>query len=217
MIRFSNLSRHYDTKVGRKQVLDRVNAVFEDGQNYAIMGPNGAGKSTLMRLISGADMPSSGRIDRDEIVSWPLGFYGGFNGTMTGRENVAFVARIYGQDPRRVLQEAEAFAEIGKSIALPVSTYSTGMRQRLAFGLSLAIRFDTYLIDEITAVGDARFKKKCAEALSARLETSRVIMISHTISTIQKYCQRGMLLWQGALYEYDDTEALIADYKKFCS
>lgn len=152
-----------------------------------------------------------------ELVSWPLGFHGGFNGTMTGRENVAFVARVYGQDPVRVLRETEDFAEIGKSIALPVSTYSTGMKQRLAFGLSLAVRFDTYLIDEVTAVGDARFKRKCAEALSARLQSARVIMISHSIPTIRKYCDCGMLLWQGVLYEYEDIEALITDYKALCS
>ncbi len=217
MIEFENLSKHYKTKVGRKTILREACARFEDGRNYAIMGPNGAGKSTLMRLLSGADRPSVGQIIRDELVSWPLGFHGGFNGTMTGRENVAFVSRVYGQDPKRVMKEAEDFAEIGKSIALPVSTYSSGMKQRLAFGLSLAIRFDTYLIDEVTAVGDARFKNKCAAALNGRLQDARVIMISHNISTIRKYCQSGMLLWQGDLYEYEDVEDLISDYKALCS
>ena len=217
MIEFENISKHYKTKVGRKQILTDACATFESGKNYAIMGPNGAGKSTLMRLLSGADKPSTGQINRDELVSWPLGFHGGFNGTMTGRENVAFVSRVYGQDPKRVLKEAEDFAEIGKSIALPVATYSSGMKQRLAFGLSLAIRFDTYLIDEVTAVGDARFKNKCAAALTDRLQASRVIMISHSITTIRKYCQSGMLLWKGALYEYEDIENLISDYKALCS
>lgn len=216
MIRFENVSKSYPASGGRKTVLDRSNAVFETGQNYAIMGGNGAGKSTIMRMISGADVPTSGDIVRDEMPSWPLGFHGGFNVNMTGRENVVFVARIYGLDVDRVLDESCAFAEIGKNIHLPVSAYSSGMKQRLAFGLSLAIRFDTYLIDETIAVGDVRFRKKCQQVLLDRLGSSRVIMISHSVKTIAHYCQRGMFLWQGQLYEYDDIKALIADYRKFC-
>jgi len=216
VIRFENVSKSYPASGGRKTVLDRSNAVFETGQNYAIMGGNGAGKSTIMRMISGADVPTSGDIVRDEMPSWPLGFHGGFNVNMTGRENVVFVARIYGLDVDRVLDESCAFAEIGKNIHLPVSAYSSGMKQRLAFGLSLAIRFDTYLIDETIAVGDVRFRKKCQQVLLDRLGSSRVIMISHSVKTIAHYCQRGMFLWQGQLYEYDDIKALIADYRKFC-
>ena len=216
MIRFRDVTREYPSKSGRKVVLDRSNAVFETGGNYALMGPNGAGKSSVMRMISGVDRPTAGLVERDEMTSWQMGFHGGFNGTMTGRENVVFVARIYGQDPDRVLSETEAFAEIGKSIEAPVGTYSTGMRQRLAFGLSLAISFDTYLIDEVIAVGDARFRKKCEAALTGKLDASRVIVISHTIATIRKYCQRGMLLWKGDLFEYDDLEELIRDYGRLC-
>lgn len=217
MIRFEDLSKSYAAPGGRKVVLDRSNAVFETGRNYAVMGPNGAGKSTVMRLISGADLPSSGRVLREEVTSWPLGFHGGFNGTMTGRENVAFVARIYGHDPEPVLAAAEEFAEIGAAMHMPVSSYSTGMKQRLAFGLSLSMRFDSYLVDETISVGDARFRRKCEEALGRRMSTSRVIMISHSEKMVRKYCDRGMLLWKGSLYEYDDVESLIADYRRLCS
>lgn len=217
MIRFLDLSKSYGAPAGRRLILDRSNAVFEDGHNYAIMGPNGSGKSTVMRLISGADLPSAGQVLREENTSWPLGFHGGFNGTMTGRENVAFVARIYGQDPGPVLAAAEEFAEIGAAIHMPVSSYSTGMKQRLAFGLSLSIRFDSYLVDETISVGDARFRRKCEEALAGRMTSSRVIMISHSEKMVRKYCDRGMLLWQGSLFEYDDLDDLIRDYKKLCS
>ncbi|PVH27274.1 ABC transporter ATP-binding protein [Pararhodobacter oceanensis] len=216
MIRFHDLSKSYPSYGGRHHVLDRSNAVFEAGVNYALMGHNGAGKSTVMRMVSGADLPTSGWVERQGMVSWPLGFSGGFNSTMTGRENVLFVARTYGQNTAEVLEAAADFAEIGKSMEMPVSTYSTGMKQRLAFGLSLAISFDTYLIDEVTSVGDARFKRKCDEALLGRLATSRVIMISHSETTIRKYCQAGMLLWDRNLYEYDDIEELIKDYKTVC-
>ena len=217
MIRFHDVSKTHTGKGQRKLILDGSNALFETEGNYALMGPNGSGKSSVMRLISGADRPNSGQVERDEQVSWPLGFHGGFNGTMTGRENVIFVARIYGQDPEQVLAETAEFAEIGKAMAAPLSTYSTGMRQRLAFGLSLAMRFDRILIDEIVAVGDTRFRKRCMDALEERLEASRVIVISHTLATIRKYCQRGMLLLDGTLYEYDDVEALIRDYRAFCA
>lgn len=217
MIRFHDVSKIHSGKGQHKLILDGSNALFETGWNYALMGPNGSGKSSVMRLISGADRPNSGHIERDEMVSWPLGFHGGFNGTMTGRENVIFVARIYGQDPDRVLHETAEFAEIGKAMGAPLSTYSTGMRQRLAFGMSLSMRFDTILVDEIIAVGDTRFRKRCMEALDARLEDSRAIVISHTLATIRKYCKRGMLLLDGTLYEYDDIEGLIRDYREFCA
>ena len=216
MIRFRDLSKSYAGRDGRKTLLDRSNALFEPGRNYAIMGPNGAGKSTVMRLISGAELPSSGVVERAELTSWPLGFHGGFNGTMTGRENAVFVARIYGQDPTPVLAAAEDFAEIGRAIDMPVGSYSTGMKQRLAFGLSLAVRFDSYLIDETISVGDRRFRRKCEKALGDRLRESRVIMISHSETMVRKYCDFGMLLWGGHLYEYDDMKALIRDYRRFC-
>lgn len=217
MIRFLDLSKSYQSPEGRKLVLEGSHAVFESGRNYAIMGPNGAGKSTVMRLISGAELPSSGVIERREVTSWPLGFHGGFNSTMTGRENVTFVARIYGQDPRPVLASAEEFAEIGSAIDMPVGSYSSGMKQRLAFGLSLSIRFDSYLIDETISVGDARFRRKCEEALADRMLSTRVIMISHSEKMARKYCDAGMLLWRGQLHEYDDVEELIADYRRLCS
>lgn len=217
MIRFIDLSKSYGGPAGRRTVLENSHAIFEGGRNYAIMGPNGAGKSTVMRLISGADLPSAGRVERQEVTSWPLGFHGGFNGTMTGRENVIFVARIYGQDPRPILSAAEAFAEIGAAIDMPVSTYSSGMKQRLAYGLSLSIRFDSYLIDETIAVGDARFKRKCEEALADRMAGTRVIMISHSEKMVRKYCDAGMLLWKGQLHEYDDVGELIRDYRRLCS
>lgn len=216
MIRFENLTRSYQTNAGLKTVLRGSNALFETGGNYAIMGPNGAGKSTVMRLISGADIPTSGRVVSDELVSWPLGFHGGFNASMTGRENVIFVARIYGQNEDDIIESAAEFAEIGRALDEPVSSYSSGMKQRLAFGLSLAIDFGTYLIDETIAVGDARFRKKCELRLRQKLGVARVIMISHSIKTVESYCQRGLLLWQGSLYEYDDIKDLIADYNRLC-
>lgn len=216
MIDLQNVSKAYTVKQVKKTILDDVSFTFENGQNMALMGHNGAGKSTVMRLIAGIEPATSGRIRRSEKVSWPLGFSAGFNGLMTGVENVRFVARIYGAKTAQVLAAVEEFSELGQSLDLPIATYSSGMKARLAFGLSLAIDFECYLIDEITAVGDARFKKKSAAALQDKIKLARVIMISHTEKTIRDYCQQGLLLYQSKLYYYDDMNALLADYRKFC-
>lgn len=215
MILFDTVTKVYTVKNVRKVILDEASFVFEDDKNIAVMGHNGAGKSTVMRMMSGIELPTSGVITRNEKVSWPMGFAQGFNGTMTGIENVRFVARIYGEDPERVLRDVQGFAELGRSFELPVTTYSSGMKARLAFGLSLAIGFETYLIDEITAVGDRRFKAKSNKALRAKIENARVIMISHSETTIKEYCDCGVLVHGGKLYYYDDIRSLLDDYKRF--
>jgi len=216
MIALDNVKKTYRIKDVEKVILDDVSFAFPPNENIAIMGHNGAGKSTLMRMIAGIELPTAGLIRRDEKVSWPLGFASGFNGLMTGTENVRFVARIYGEDSDRVLDAVKNFSELGRSIDLPIETYSSGMKARLAFGLSLAIDFDCYLIDEITAVGDRRFKTKSAKALNKKIENARVLMISHAEKTIREYCDHGVLLYGSQLYYYDAIDALIKDYKRFC-
>jgi len=209
MITLDDVWKSYKIKGVRKPVLDGVSACFPPGRNIAIMGRNGAGKSTLMRLLAGTENPDHGRIHRSVRTSWPLGFAGGFNGTMTGLENIRFVARLYAQDTERVIEETEDFAELGPSLDLPIRAYSSGMRARLAFGLSLAVDFECYLVDEITAVGDRNFKKKSRAALARRLSSASVIMISHSIGELRAYCDCGYLLHQGALHYFDTLDALV--------
>ena len=216
MIRLDSVTKSYRIKDVQKLILDDVSFEFPASENIAIMGHNGAGKSTLMRMIAGIELPSVGIIRRDEKVSWPLGFASGFNGLMTGTENVRFVSRIYGEDSDRVLDAVKNFSELGRSIDLPIETYSSGMKARLAFGLSLAIDFDCYLIDEITAVGDRRFKSKSSNALNEKIKDARVLMISHSEKTIRDYCDMGVLLYNAKLYYYSSVEELIKDYRRFC-
>lgn len=216
MIHFESVTKIYSVNNVHKLIMDEVTFTFEDKKNIAIMGQNGAGKSTLMRMLAGIELPTSGRVYRDEKVSWPMGFSAGFNGGMTGVENTRFVARIYNEDTETVLAKVQSFAELGDSFALPISTYSSGMKARLAFGLSLAINFDCYLIDEIISVGDSRFKKKSEAALKGKIHHSRVIVISHSEKTIRDYCEGGVLLYAGKMYYYDDLDSLILDYRKFC-
>lgn len=214
MIRFDNVYKFYRTNRHRKVVLDHVSLTFEPGHSYAILGINGAGKSTTVRLIAGAELPNWGRVHRKVRVSWPLGFTGGLHPAMTGRENVQFVARAYGEDVRRVVNFVEDFAEIGPYIDAPVRTYSSGMLARLAFGLSMAIEFDCYLIDEVMGVGDARFQSRCTAEFNARKERSDIILVSHDMAALQCFCDRGIVIADGQMRYFAKVEDAIEQYKR---
>jgi capsular polysaccharide transport system ATP-binding protein len=208
------LSKSYKTNGVRKVIFDELHFSFPKDRNVAILGPNGAGKSTLIRLIAGTELPDRGRILRHGRVSWPLGFSSGFNGGMTGLENIRFVARIYGQDTEEMIDYVGDFSELGIALQLPVRTYSSGMKARLAFGMSLAIDFDCYLIDEIIAVGDERFKAKSKAALDAKISHARVIMVSHSLSQIMQYCDCGIIIRDGHIEYHDDIASLRASFSE---
>jgi len=204
VIQLTEVTKGYMTPSGMHVVLDNIDAVFPSAQSVGILGRNGAGKSTLLRVLGGAELPDKGKVTRRGRVSWPIGFAGGFSGSLTGRENCRFVARLYQADLDEVCNFAQEFADIGDYFHMPVRTYSSGMRARLAFGLSMAIDFDTYLVDEVTAVGDTNFQKKCRDAFAERQERSSVIIVSHQMSTIKQYCSRCAVLHRGRLTFYDD-------------
>ncbi len=214
MIVLDNVFKYFRLRGGVKIILDHVSMTFRAGTSYGILGINGAGKSTTMRMLAGTELPNAGRISRSARISWPLGFAGGLHPAMTGRENIQFVARIYGQDPRSAVEFVEDFAEIGAYIDEPYRTYSSGMAQRLAFGLSMAIDFECYLIDEVTAVGDARFQARCNEEFARRRERSDVIMVSHSMETIRSYCSRAVVLAHGMTHEFSNVDDAIELYKK---
>ena len=214
MIEFQHVRKTYRLKGVEKVILNDLSIRFPEERSIGILGHNGAGKSTMMRLIAGAEMPDSGRIRRNARVSWPLGFGGGFNGEMTGIENVRFVARMYGEDTERIIDFVEDFSELGASLTLPIKTYSSGMKARLAFGISMAIDFEYYLIDEITAVGDARFRRKCNEVFTQKLKHANIMMISHSDGSLRDYCQAGCVLHQGELTYFDDIEDAIKVHSK---
>jgi capsular polysaccharide transport system ATP-binding protein len=215
MIALDRVSKAYRTGTGRpKVVLDTVSAAFADGYNVGILGANGAGKSTLIRLLAGTEKPDRGRIRRDCRVSFPLGYGGTFHGALSGRENVAFVARVYGANVKKVIGYVADFAEIGGYYDMPVNTYSAGMRAKLAFGTCLAIDFDTYLIDEVTEVGDELFQRKCAFAFRERLRRSDIIMVTHNSRTIRQYCDRGAILANGELRLFDDIGEALGAYRQ---
>ncbi|WP_411037156.1 ABC transporter ATP-binding protein [Shinella sp. BYT-45] len=214
MIVFDGVTKYYKTAGHKRYILRQQSVHFVSGTSYGLLGVNGAGKSTTMRLIAGAEMPNRGRIRRNVRVSWPLGFANGFNTMLSGKENLKFVSRAYGEDFQRVLRFVSDFAEIGSYINEPIRTYSSGMAARFAFGLSMAIEFDCYLVDEITAVGDASFQKRCRDAFRERRARSDVIMISHDMETIKNYCDVVLVLIDGHLVRFDNVEDGIATYMR---
>jgi capsular polysaccharide transport system ATP-binding protein len=215
MIRLDRVSKGYRVRGGgRRAVLDNVDITFEAGRNFGILGVNGAGKSTLIRLLAGSELPDRGVVRRYARVSFPLGFGGTFHGALSGRENVAFVARAYGTRMRATIDYVEMFSELGEYFHMPVNTYSAGMRARLAFATCLAIDFDVYLIDEVTEIGDQRFRRKCAEAFRERTLRSDIILVTHNPQTLRQYCDKGAILANGGLTLYDDIATALGRYHR---
>jgi len=214
VIDFEHVHKFYRTRGGRKVILDNVTFSMLSGNSYGIIGINGAGKSTTMRLIAGAELPNSGKIRRNVKVSWPLGFSGGLHEKLSGRQNTHFVARLYGSDIHEASDFVQDFSELGSDFDEPFETYSSGMRQRLAFGLSMAIQFECYLIDEVMAVGDARFQKRCSAEFEKRRDKSDLVMISHSMDMIREYCDKCLVLAHGLIHEFSDVSDAIELYKK---
>lgn len=206
MIYVENVCKKYLNRIGWHTVLDDVSFSLRKGQKVGILGKNGAGKSTLVRLLSGVEPPTSGKITRKMSISWPLGFSGAFQGSLTGMDNLRFIARIYNADIDYVKRFTEEFSELGKYLYEPVRTYSSGMKARLAFALSLSIEFDCYLIDEIIAVGDARFAEKCKYELFEKRKDRSLILVSHSPNAIREYCDNAMVLHNGIMHHFNSID-----------
>lgn len=206
MIQLQNLCKTFVLNGKRKVVANNINATFPTGAAIALMGRNGAGKSTLLRMIAGTMAPDSGQVVSTGTISWPVGFAGSFHGDLTGLQNVRFIGRIYGIDTDELVASVREFAEIGQHFDLPVRSYSSGMRSRLAFGVSMAIDFDTYLVDEVTAVGDAAFKEKSLRVFHERMANRGAIVVNHGVGAMRKMCQHGAVLENGILSYYEDLE-----------
>jgi capsular polysaccharide transport system ATP-binding protein len=212
MIRLTNINKVYPTRGGPVSILRDVNLTVNPGERVGILGRNGAGKSTLIRLVSGAEQPTSGEVERRMSVSWPLAFGGAFQGTLTGLDNLRFICRIYGTDPEDKIGFVQEFSELGIYLREPVKSYSSGMRARLAFALSMVIEFDCFLIDEIIAVGDARFHEKCNCELFEKRGDRAMIIVSHDGAYIRDHCTRAAVLAAGELHHFPTVEDALRAY-----
>ena len=206
MISVEHVSKRYLTRQGWRTVLHDINFKMEKGEKIGILGRNGAGKSTLIRLISGVEPPTTGEIKRTMSISWPLAFSGAFQGSLTGMDNLRFICRIYNVDIDYVKNFTEEFSELGQYLYEPVKRYSSGMKARLAFALSLAVEFDCYLIDEVIAVGDSRFADKCKYELFEKRKDRSIILVSHSHSAMKQHCDNAMVLEKGHMHQFEDMD-----------
>lgn len=217
MIEFQDISKGFWVRGVYQPVIRSLNLTLPSGKSLALLGRNGAGKSTLLSMVAGTMRPDTGQIVSDGSISFTVGYAGSFHGEMTGAQNTRFVARIYGVDSDELTDFVEDFAEIGKHFHMPVRTYSSGMKSRLAFGVSMGIKFDTYLIDEATATGDARFRKKSKTVFRERMAQSSAIMVSHSMSDIRDFCDAGLVLHDGTIEVYDNVEDAIERHQELLS
>lgn len=213
MIELHGISKWFGSGANRRVVCDDLYAVFDGNADVGILGASGAGKSTLLRMLAGMQVPDCGTVVRNVRVSFPLGYSGGFHPNLSARDNVRFIARLYGVDAEKMIRFVRDFSEVGRAFDEPLYMCSNSMRSRVTFAASIAIECDVYLIDEITSVGDAGFKRKCLLALAERRRTASLIMASQTTHTIGRFCQTGAILDAGRLYRFDSMEEAIHVYQ----
>ena len=209
MIVLENLTKSFYMHGIRTTIADDVSVVFPTGKSVGLMGRNGAGKSTLLKILAGTTNPTSGRVLTDGSVSFPVGLATSMHPNLTGAQNVRFVARIYGVDTDALTKFVRDFADIGNHFFLPVRSYSSGMKGRITFGINMGLKFDTYLIDEVTAVGDAQFAEKSREVFLDRLNDSGAVFVSHSMGILRRMCTAGAVLEKGRLQYFDDLEEAI--------
>jgi capsular polysaccharide transport system ATP-binding protein len=217
MIELRNVTKYYETKHERKYILDNASFTIPSHRNVGILGRNGAGKSTLLRMLGGIDFPKSGTIQSPHSFSWPMGLGGGFQGSMTGRQNVQFVCRIHGTSAYEVKEAiafVQEFSELGEYFDMPIKTYSSGMKSRLGFGLSLFFNFDYLIIDETLSVGDKNFQEKSKKALRKKIETCNILLVSHSMPILKELCDAGIVLDQGKMEFFEKIEDAIDAYER---
>lgn len=215
MIALQHVTKFYPTARGKKYILDNVTQTIPGGVNVGILGRNGAGKSTLLRMLGGIDFPNGGHIASASSFSWPMGLAGGFQGSMTGRQNVKFVCRIYGKSDDEIRQAVEAvraFSELGDYFDMPIKTYSSGMKSRLSFGLSLVFDFDYLIIDETLSVGDRKFQEKSKTALHRKIASCNILLVSHAMPVLRELCDAGIVLHEGTMHYFDAVDDAIRMY-----
>ena len=214
MIIFENVTKYFPTPQGKHYILKDVTLSLPGHKNIGVFGANGSGKSTLMNLLAGVDFPNKGRIRVSGNVSWPLGL-SGYQGSMTGRENAAFICRVYGKNNAEVkekLRFIKDFSEIGEAFEMPLKTYSSGMRSKFSFAVSMAFDFDYYLIDELTSVGDKRFKDKCNAVFNEKKNRANFLFVSHNLNELKRQCDIGIFIKGGKIHVHHSIDDAIAAY-----
>lgn len=213
MIRLQNVTKVYNTRSGPRTVLNNINFELKKGEKIGILGGNGAGKSTLIRVIAQAEQPTTGQVTHEGMsVSWPLAFGGAFQGSLSGIDNLKFICRVYNVDIPSTIEYVKEFTELGSYLYEPFKHYSSGMAAKLAFAISMSVEFDCYLIDEVIAVGDAKFQEKCRRELFEKRADRSLILVSHVVENIRQYCTKASVLREGICYSFSDVDSAYAFY-----
>lgn len=212
MIKLENITKHYKTSRGQRTVLRNINLNIRRGEKVGILGRNGSGKSTLVRIMGGVTVPDEGKIIKGMSISWPLAFESGIQGSLTGFDNINFICRVYAADIDEVLPFVNEFSELGHYLYEPTRSYSSGMKARLNFAISMAIDFDCMLIDEVLAVGDAGFKDRCREELLVKRKDKAIVLVSHEADMIREICDTAYVLNEGTLLNFSDVNAAYQYY-----
>jgi capsular polysaccharide transport system ATP-binding protein len=207
MIHLVNVSKRYQTPAGLKTVLQPVSMTIPSDRRIGVIGRNGSGKSTLLKIIAGVESPDTGHVVRDCRISWPLGLGGGLHQEQTGIENTAFIARVYGADVDAAIRYVRTFSELGDYLRMPVRTYSSGMKAKLNFALSMALDFDCYLVDELTAVGDKTFRQKAQRTFRERAQRAGLLFVSHNDQQVQQFCDIAIVIHQAVIYPFDHVKS----------
>ena len=214
MIHLDKLTKSFPARGGSTPIVENLTATFPTGAAVALLGRNGAGKSTLLKLIAGTIRPTSGRVLSTGTISYPVGFSGSFHPDLTGAQNARFVARLYGVDTDSLLAFVEDFTELGRHFHMPLRSYSSGMRSRLSFGVSMGIPFDTYLVDEVTSVGDGAFRRKSVEIFDDRMRNAGSIVVTHSAPMVKRMCTMAAVMERGKLVFFEDIDEALALHEK---
>jgi len=215
MIKLEGICKYFEYAHGKRAVLDQVNLHISPGEKVGVLGRNGSGKSTLIRIMGGVTVPDAGIITKEMSISWPLAFDAGLQGSLTGYDNVNFICRIYNTDIEEVLPFVQDFSELGRYLYEPTRSYSSGMKARLNFAISMAIDFDCMLIDEVLAVGDARFKARCHEELLVKRKERAIVLVSHESDMIREICDTAYVLQDAHLKHFNDVDEAYEFYRAF--
>jgi ABC-type polysaccharide/polyol phosphate transport system ATPase subunit len=208
--------RPVESRYARDWALQDVSFEVERGSAFGIVGHNGTGKSTLLALLLGTIQPDQGEIKCNGKVASLLELGAGFHAELTGRENIFLYGSILGMtfaELRQKLDSIIAFSELGAAIENPLRTYSSGMAARLGFSVIIHTDADILLIDEVLAVGDSRFKKKCRQYLhDFKARQGTLVIVSHEMETLEEMCDVGMCMDMGKIAHQGGIEDVIAHH-----
>ena len=210
MIELRKVSKSHVTPEGRRTVFRDLSFAFPEEKNIAILSHDRTERSILIKLLSGIEVPERGAVlTYGRRVSWPVNFSAAIQASLTATDMFKFLCRLHGvgrKDARERLSFVMDLAELGSYVDRPIKDYPKGMKPRLVFGLTMALDFDYYVIDEVLAAGDSVFREKCNQVLAEKLRSARVIVASRNLGLVRKLADCAVVLRDGLLFGFDDLE-----------